>query len=177
MVTAQHIPARPIAAHRFNQQALAGIRILLNASTRQVPPRPGMQELKPEGECCAVKTPADEFKLRDEDIKRLEPVYKLVEAATARQNFGVQLFNVASVLSSAWISPDNGTLAVHLVNYSDYPTEAITARFPRKWKRARLYRPEAPPLDLLIYPAKEGTGVEIERIATVATLVMDDAAK
>jgi len=174
MVTAQRIPARPIPASRFNQQALAGIRILLNAGTLQVPPRPGLLELKPGGNCCSPKTPPDEFKLRDEDIKRLEPVYKLVEKATARQNFGVQLFNVASVLSSAWISRDNGTLAVHLINYSDYPAEAITARFSRPWKRARLYRPEAPPRDLLVYPAKEGTGVEIERIGSLATLVMDD---
>jgi hypothetical protein len=42
-----------------------------------------------------------------------------------------------------------------------------------KYKRARLYAPERAAEELELYPAAEGTGVDIDRVVVCATLVLN----
>ena len=43
-----------------------------------------------------------------------------------RRNLGARLFNVSSMLSNMLVSADGKQVVVHLVNYSNYPVEAVT---------------------------------------------------
>ena len=67
-------------------------------------------------------------------------------------------------------TPDVKSLLIHLVNYVDVPAETITVQVLGEWKHATLYRPGMPPVDLPLYPIKDGTGVDIDRIPVFATL-------
>jgi len=60
-----------------------------------------------------------------------------------------------------------------LLNYADYAAEDVTAQVVGKWRRARLYSPDAEVRELPVYPVKEGTGIDIDRIRVAATLRLD----
>jgi hypothetical protein len=59
------------------------------------------------------------------------------------------------------------------VNYADVPAETVTVQVLGEWKHARLFRPGMPPEDLPLYPIKDGTGIDIDRIPVFATLKVD----
>jgi hypothetical protein len=62
---------------------------------------------------------------------------------------------------------------IHLLNYADYPAEDVTVQALGSWRRARLYSPEGAVRELAVYPVKDGTSVDIDRIDVVATLRLD----
>jgi len=59
------------------------------------------------------------------------------------------------------------------VNYSGYPVENVTLKFPGGLKSARMLSPEAPAKELELYPSKEETTVEIDKVGTCATLILE----
>lgn len=88
-------------------------------------------------------------------------------------NFGVRLFNVSTVLSNLVRAPDGKHLVLHLVNYTDLPVESITIHLTGKFGRATLLQPGVDPQPLQPYAVDEGTGLDIEKLATVGAVEIE----
>jgi hypothetical protein len=111
--------------------------------------------------------------LEKADLDKLDEIWKELNSMTGRKNMGARLFNVSSMLSNLLETPGQKQLILHLVNYSDFPAENITAHVLGTHHHARLYRPEAPVQELDTYPVEDGTGIDIDRMGSVATLVIE----
>ena len=68
---------------------------------------------------------------------------------------------------------DAKSILVHLLNYTDYPSDDIALQVLGTWHRARLYTPEGPVRELPVYPVKDGTGIDISRIVVLGTVVVE----
>ena len=95
-----------------------------------------------------------------------------MNAMTGRRNLGARLFNVSSMLSNLTEMPD-GRVALHLVNYSDYPVENVTVHALGKFKKAHLYMPGGVEKDLEVYDSEDGSGVDLDKVDVVATVRFD----
>jgi hypothetical protein len=132
----------------------------------------------PEGITLTIKAPAipletGQYAVRKQDLEKLEPLWREVKEATTGRNFGVRVFNASGMLSNALISADGKKLVVLLVNYTDYPAEALTIHALGKWTKASLLEPGKPRQALHIYSLKDGTGIEIDRINVMAAVELE----
>ncbi len=59
-----------------------------------------------------------------------------------RDNLGVRLFRVASVLSHVSSHTSGSPLLVHLLNYASYPSESVLVRVAGDFTKAHFYDPE-----------------------------------
>jgi hypothetical protein len=116
---------------------------------------------------------AERITLEKAELERLNDIFRDVNSMVGRRNLGVRLFNVATMLSNALVSPDGKTEIVHLVNYSDYPAEDMALQFLGDYSRATLITPEGAETNLPIYPAEESRGVDIARIGVCATIKLE----
>jgi hypothetical protein len=115
----------------------------------------------------------DEITLSKADLDKLDQIWKELNSLTGRKNMGARLFNVSSMLSNLLESADRKQVVLQLVNYSDYPAESLTAHVLGTFHKARLFRPGQPPKDLELYPVDEGTGLDIDSMGAVATVVLE----
>ena len=111
--------------------------------------------------------------LAKDDLEKLDEMWKELNSMTGRRNMGARLFNVSSMLSNLLEAPGGKPVVLHLVNYADYPMEAVTVHLLGSFKKASLFMPGAAPKDLPVYEVEEGTGVDIDQVNTVATLVLN----
>lgn len=114
-----------------------------------------------------------EIVLGKDDFKKLDEIWKEVNGMMGRTNLGARLFNVSSMLSNLVGTPDGKRLALHLVNYTDFPVESITAHVLGTYTHARMYAPGAEPRDLPVFQVEEGTGVDIDKVDVLATVVFE----
>ena len=114
----------------------------------------------------------DAITLDKADVEKLDGIWKEMNSMTGRKNMGARLFNVASMLSNLVESEDRKQVILQLVNYADFPVESMTAHVLGTFKKATIYRPGLPTSELELYPVEEGTGVDIDRMGTVATIVL-----
>ncbi|MBI5085517.1 MAG: hypothetical protein HZB13_13070 [Acidobacteria bacterium] len=181
MIAAKHIPLRVVPVPELKPERLRGVRTLLNidpagltdaqredlmAVARQgvalINGPPGWRLSMPEGGA---------FVFADDQVKRLDEVWRGVNSFIWGKNFAVRVFGAHSVLSNLKQLPD-GRLALHLVNYSDYPVEAITIHAASKVARATLLTPRGPqPAE--VYPLEEGCGIDVAKLDDVAILVLE----
>jgi hypothetical protein len=110
--------------------------------------------------------------LAAEDVKVLDDIWKEVNTMTGRRNLGARLFNVSSMLSNLTQTTDGKTTVLQLVNYSDFPAESVTVHMLGKFSSCKLYTPDAPVKTIPVYDNDEGTGIDIDKIGTSATLVL-----
>ncbi|HVN05061.1 MAG TPA: hypothetical protein VMT86_11625, partial [Bryobacteraceae bacterium] len=97
-----------------------------------------------------------------------------VQTMTGRKNLGARLFNVSSMLSNVAATPDGKEVIVELVNYSAYPIDDIDVQVLGRFTHARLIAPGGVEKDLEVYTTDEGgTGVDVSRVSTCATLRLD----
>ncbi len=183
MIVARHTPVRPVRASTLSDGALAGAKLAVNVDPASLPAEKkevlarfarsgGTILTAPPGSKLPAPRPG-QITLDAGDVDKLDAIWRDVNALTGRRNLGVRLFNVASMLSTLLASPDGRRLALHLVNYSAYPAENITVHLVGAWRRARLLAPESAPRDLATYPIEEGTGIEVPRVATLATVEIE----
>lgn len=116
---------------------------------------------------------ADRFTFGKEQYQVLEKIWPELHLAVQRKNFGARLFNVTGTLSYLRRSSDGRKAVLHLVNYSDYPVENITAIVQGKYRRASLLRPGEPPKPVEVYDAPEGTGVEVDSLEVTGAIVLE----
>jgi hypothetical protein len=183
MLAVKHTPVRPIAPQRLNAAALKDATMAVNVDSGALTPEetetlraftrgggtlltgpPGWKDQKPAG---------DRITLDKAELERLDDIWRDVNSMVGRRNLGVRLFNVSSMLSNMLVSEDGQTAILHLVNYSDYPVENVTAHFPTEYKRATLLTPDGAEKALEIYKTEEGWGADIDRIAVCATVRLE----
>ena len=183
MIAVKHTPVRPVPNPKLSAEAMkdAKLAVDVDPSSLTAPQREVLRNFTRGGGTLLSgppnwKFPAPkegEITLGKDDFSKLDEIWKEVNGLTGRRNLGARLFNVSSMLSNLLESPDGKQVILHLVNYTDYPVESITAHVLGTFKHARLYTPESEPKDLPVYPVEEGTGIDIEKVNVVATLVLE----
>ena len=111
--------------------------------------------------------------LDENELLKLDAIWKEVNALTGRRNLGARLFNVGTMLSNLTQSPDGTRQLLHLVNYTDFPVEAITVHMLGKWKRATLHQPGMAAKSLETYSTEDGTGIDIPEMGWYAILELE----
>jgi hypothetical protein len=108
--------------------------------------------------------------IRPQDVDSLEPIYRRVEVAVGRTNYGLRVFNGAGLLSAPYALPDGKGIEVLIANYTDTRAEGITLHVLGQWKKATLDAPGQPPRTLTTYPVKTATAVEIDSLDAFAAV-------
>jgi hypothetical protein len=119
------------------------------------------------------QTSDDQIVLERRQADQLQSLWEVTYNATVRKNFGARTFNTTGILSSVLATPDGNSVLVHLVNFLDFPGEAITIHVLGKWKHARLFQIDGPTVDLPVFDVPEGTGVEIEKVSLLTSVRLD----
>jgi hypothetical protein len=183
MIAVKHTPVRPIPRQQLSAEALAGATMAVNVDgavltaeqkevLRAFTRGGGTLLTGPPGWQDPVAA-AGSITLEKAELERLNDIWRDVNSMVGRRNLGVRLFNVSSMLSNMLVSEDGQTAVLHLVNYSDYPVENVTAHFTTGYKRATLIAPGGVEKALDIYKTEEGWGVDIDKIAVCATVRLE----
>ena len=183
MISVKHTPVRPLPRRKLKEGALKGSKMTVNVDPGALSSEekqvllsfartggtlysgpPGWKFPPPQ---------KDQVTLGNDDLQKLNDIWRELQSLIGRRNLGVRLFNVSSMLSNLLAAPDGSQMILHLVNYSGYPVDSVTAHVLGSYKHALLYSPEAPPKELEVYPVEEGTGVDIPQVSVCATLVLN----
>jgi hypothetical protein len=183
MLAVQHTAARALPTRRLSNESLHGARVVLNvdAATLVERQRKDIEDFANSGGKVVNPPPGWRFPEISagamtptrREMDRIQPVWEATYNATVRKNFGARTFNTSSIIFDVRARPDTRSILVHLLNYTDYPSDDIALQVLGTWHRARLYTPDAPVRDLPVYPVKDGTGVDISRIAVLGTVVVE----
>ena len=183
MIAVKHTPVKPVPNPKLSAEAMKDAKLAVDVDPSSLTPsqREVLRSFTRGGGTLLsgppnwkFPTPQNgEITLGKDDFNKLDEIWKEVNGLTGRRNLGARLFNVSSMLSNLLESPDRKQVILHLVNYTDYPVESITAHILGTFKHARLYTPESEPRDLAVYAVEEGTGIDIEKVNTLATLVLE----
>jgi len=184
MIAVKHTPVRPVPIRLLSDDRVAGSKMAVNVDPSALDPAQTevLRRFTRGGGTLLTAPPGWKFPpQRDnqivvdkEDVQKLDQIWKEVNSLTGRRNLGVRLFNVSSMLSSLYGSPDGKRLVLHLVNYSDYPVENITAIVLGKYTKAAIHTPDAAPRALEVYEAEEGVGFDIAKVNSIATLTIEE---
>lgn len=186
MIAVKHTPVRPIPGTRLSKEALYKALMAVNLDPRGLPSdraevlkeftRGGGTVLNGPPEW---KMPADSknhVTVDEEDVKKLDEIWKEMNSMISRgRNMGVRLFNVSSMLSFYQGVPGGDRSVLHLVNYSGYNVENVTAHVLGRYKKATLYLPEGKPIPMEPYDVDEGeaTGLDLANVPAYAVVVME----
>ena len=184
MIAVKHTPVRPVPRSKLNAGAFEGVTMAVNTdpagltdeqkqALRAFTRGGGTLLTAPAGWKSETPPKSGQITLEKQEIERLDAIWKEVNSMIGRRNLGARLFNVSTMLSNLLTTADGKQSIVHLVNYSDYPVEWVTAHFPGKYKRARLFTPEGGEAEIKTYDTEEGTGVDIPKVFVWATLQLD----
>jgi hypothetical protein len=182
MIAVKHTPVRPIPGRKLTPAALDGATMAVNVDPQALTPeekevlraftRAGNTTLNgPPG--WKNESNGGGITLDKAELDRLNDIWRDVNNMIGRRNLGVRLFNVSSMLSNAIESADGNTVVLHLVNYSDYPVENVTAQFLGEFRRATLLTPDGKEKKLDIYAAEEAQGVDIDKVAVCASIKLE----
>lgn len=183
MIGVKHTPVRAIPPQKLTPDALKGAIMAVNVEPGALTPEQ-MEVLRsftrsgntlltaPPGAEEAVPTDKNRITLDEQELKHIDDLWHDVQSMIGRRNLGVRLFNVASMLSNLEAAP-NGSIYVQLVNYSEYGVENVTVHALGKFKKAHLYMPGGIEKDLEVYDQEDGSGVDLDKVETVATVRFD----
>jgi len=183
MLTVQHTSVLPVLTRRLNPESLHGARVVLNVDAEAVSAqqKQELEEFASAGGTVVNPPTGWRFPQTSEQqispdrrqLNQIQGIWESVYDATARKNFGARTFNTSTVLYSLQATRDAKRLLIQMVNYADFAAETITVQVLGEWKHARLYRPGLAPQDLPVYKVSEGTGVDIDKIAVVGTVELE----
>lgn len=184
MIGARHTPVLLVPPERLRPEMLTGATMAVDVDAQSLTPEQrevlkaftragGTLLTGPSDWKEGAATQPDQITLDDKQTKRLDDVWHDINSMIGRGNLGVRLFNVSSMLSNLLVSSDGKQELVHLVNYSNYPVESVTVHALGEFHHAYLYTPEAPEKKLEVYKVDEGTGIDIDRVNTSATVRLE----
>ncbi len=183
MFVAKRTPLRVVPRGKLSENTLRGATMVINleADLLTPPQKETINKFTAAGNTLLTSPPefkppalhGDSITVDEKEIGRIEDLWEGINNAISHANFRLRLFNVASMLSNMVSEPGGKRLVLHLVNYSGYPVENITIRFPGNLKSARMLSPEGKPRELEMYPSREDTTVEIDKVGTFATLILE----
>ncbi len=183
MIAVKHTPVRPVPSPNLSAAAMKGATLAVDVdpSSHDSDQKQVLKSFTRGGGTLLSGPPGwkfpmpkdGEITLAKDDFAKLDEIWKEVNGMTGRKNLGARLFNVSSMLSNLLESADGKQLILHLVNYSDFPVESITVHVLGTFQHARLLAPGGTSKELTVYAVEEGTGVDLDRVDVVATLVLD----
>jgi hypothetical protein len=183
MIAVRHTPIRSVPIPRLSDEAVKGAMMAVSVDPAALSPeqketlrrftRGGASLLSAPPGWKFPEVPPGQVTVDKKEVDRLDDIWRGVNSMVGRENLGVRLFNVSSMLSELVSGPEGRPVALHLVNYSDYPVEHVTVHLLEKFSQARLLAPEAPPKTLEVYPHGQGSGVDIDLVRHCATLILE----
>ncbi len=183
MIATKNTPVRAVPVRRLGASALAGAKLAVNADPDAVTDeqKEALRAFTRAGGTLLVAPPGaklpppgkSDVTLPKEEVAKIDQVWKDINSMIGRSNLGVRLFNVAGMLSSLVGAPDGRSIALHLVNYTDYPVETVAVHLLGKYAKATLYEPGAQPRALETYAVEDGTGADIPQVGVAATVLWE----
>ena len=183
MIAVQHTPVRAVPSRKLTGAAMKGSKMAVNVDPGSLSEeqKEVLMRFTRGGGTLLTAPPGWQFPapkpgqitLGNDEVKVLDEIWKEMNTMTGRRNLGARLFNVSSMLSNLLQSSDGKKTVLHLVNYSDFPAEAVTVHLLGKFKSAKLYSPDSPVKTIPVYDNEEGTGIDIDKIGVSATLVLE----
>lgn len=182
MIAVKHTPVRPIARQQLTAESLKDARMAVNldADALTAEQKEILRNFARAGNTLLTgppgwrdHAPGTGITLDKQELERLNEIWRDVNSMVGRQNLGVRLFNVSSMLSNLIAPPGGQPVILHLVNYSDYPVENVAVHFLGTFKRAVLLTPEGVEKKLEIYETEGGGGVDLEKVGVVATVRLE----
>lgn len=183
MLATKRTPLRVVPRARLSENALRGATIVVNLEDDLLSPpeKDTVRRHTAAGNTLITNPPefkppvlhGDRITVDEKEVGRIEDIWNGINNSLWHANMRLRLFNVASMLSNVLAEPGGKRLVLHLVNYSGFPVENITVRYPGKLKSARMLSPEAAARNLGTYPGPEDTEVEIDKVGTCATLILE----
>jgi hypothetical protein len=182
MIAVKHTPVRPVPRGRLQGEILAPSMMAVNVDPEALSDgqREALKVFTRAGGTLLTGPPgwkfplprADQITLEEDDLKKLEDIWRELNSMTGRKNLGARLFNVSSMLSNVVEIPASNRVVISLVNYSDFPVENVTAHVLGKYGSGILLQPDGPPIPLTGYEVEGGTGFDIDRVVEVAAIVL-----
>ena len=183
MLAVQHTAARALPSGNLTPQALHDARVVLNVDADSLATQQkqdlaefaasGGKLVNPPPGWSFPETGPEQITPTRKQMDHIQPIWEVTYNATVRKNFGARTFNTSSIIFDVRARPDGKSLLVHLLNYTDYDSEDIAVQVLGAWRRARFYSPDRPARELPVYPVKDGTGIDIDRVTVVGTVVVD----
>ena len=183
MIAVKHTPVRPVPYAKISPAAMQGAKIAVDVNPPALNPeqRDVLKAFTRSGGTLFTgppgwkfeSLPKDEITLGKADLTRLDEIWKELNSLMGRTNLGARLFNVSSMLSNLLEAADQKQVVLQLVNYTDFPVENITAHVLGNFHTARLLRPNEAPKNLETYAVEDGTGIDIDKIGALATLILE----
>ncbi|MBM3811752.1 MAG: hypothetical protein FJW20_08960 [Acidimicrobiia bacterium] len=185
MIAVKHTPVRAVPSRLLSDEFMEGARMAVSVDPAALTEeqketlgrftRSGNTLLSAPAQWKFPPVTADKITLSKEEIETIDAIWKEINSMTGRRNLGARLFNVSTILSSLVGAPAGTPVLLHLVNYSDYPVESITAHVLGKYTKAMLHEPGRAPRSMPVYVVEEGTGtgIDIDKVSTIATLVLE----
>ena len=184
MIAARHTPVRAVPPERLKADVLKGATMAVDVDAASLTPqeREVLKQFTRSGGTLLTAPPGwnqgaapkeDQITLDEKELKRLDDIWHDVQSMIGRSNLGARLFNVSSMLSNLLSSPDGKQVLIHLVNYANYPVEAVTVHVLGDYKQAWLYTPEGVEKKLDVYKVDEGTGIDIDQVSVTAVLRLE----
>ena len=182
MIATRHTPVRPVPKRRLDPATLASSTMAVNVDPESLNPdqKEALKAFTRAGGTLLTGPPGwkfpvlkgDQITLERDDLKKLDDIWRELNSLTGRKNLGARLFNVSSMLSNITEVRARDQVLVYLVNYSDYPVENVTVHVLGDYRSAVLERADGSPLRIDGYAVEDGTGYDLDRVATVATLIL-----
>jgi hypothetical protein len=182
MIAVKHTPVRPVPRKQLSESLIGGAKLAVNVDTASLTSgqRDVLRAFTRSGGTLLSGPPGWKFPLpaqgqitlEQEDLKKLDEIWKELNSLTGRKNLGARLFNVSSMLSNLVEMPDRKQVILHLVNYSDYPVENVAVHVLGSYHSAVLLRPATEPVPLNGYAVEDGTGFDIPVVPSVAALLL-----
>jgi hypothetical protein len=90
-----------------------------------------------------------------------------------RDNLGVRLFRVTSVLSHISSGKDGDRTRVQLLNYASYPADSVLVRVTGAFRTAHFYTPESAPVELTLEKSEGRIEVNIPTLSIYGELLLE----
>lgn len=183
LMSAQHVAARAIEPRQLSEADLRRVRTVIDLAPAELSAeqQQALQKFAKSGGVL-LSAPADWRFGADspgstgpskQQVRNIQDIWEMLYNATARRNFGARTFNTSGILFNVLSGPGDRSLLVHLVNYTGYPGDSIRVHALGRWTKARLYAPGAKTRELAVYPVKDGTGVDLEKLDVVASVLFE----
>ncbi len=182
MIAVKHTPVRPVPPSHLKPGVMEGAKLAVNVdpSSLNDGQKDVLKAFTRTGGTLLTGPPGWKFPeprpgqivLEKGDLGKLDEIWRELNSLTGRKNLGARLFNVSTMLSNLQESADRSKVILQLVNYSDYPVENLTVHVLGRYKSAYLYRPGGPTVTLEGYEVEDGTGLDVDQVGSVATLVL-----
>lgn len=182
MVSSKHVPAFVVPPGTLGSGALPELKLVLNIAPQllteeqkvalRAEARRGAMLINGPPQWKLALPPPTEITFTDDQIKQLDEIWSEINRTLGRDNFAVRVFGAPAMLSNLKAAPDGARMVLHLVNFSDYPVEAITIHALDTFSKASLLVPKGN-AKAELFEYEKGSGVDLEKVEDVAILVLE----